>query len=388
MKLRSVAMALVLCIAATASLAAESGGELAALGRKIFFDPGISGSGKVACATCHDPRYAYGPPPGRAMGMGEGDAGRPGTRAVPSLRYVRGSPPFALDHRFLDGDIGPIGGFMRDGRAASIREQARIALLSADEMANRSPAGLAAKLRAADYAGEFRRVFGATVFDEAGRAFESAVAALDAFQETPADFFPFSSRYDAFLRGDIELSEQEERGVALFKDPRKGNCASCHLAAKLAGKPPLFTDFDFADEGVPRNPRIPANADAAHFDQGLCGPHRTDLQEQRRFCGFFRAPTLRNVAIRDAFFHNGAFGTLRDVLRFYVLRDLRPEEFYPRDAAGRVRKPDDLPPGIPFNLDRDPPLDRHPGDAPALSDAEIDDMLAFLQTLTDADVRP
>jgi len=242
------------------------------------------------------------------------------------------------------------------------------------------------KLGSADYAGEFRSLFGADIFKDTDRAFDAALNALDAFQSIPSQFFPFSSRYDAFLRGEIELTDQENRGVALFKDPQKGNCASCHLGTTRAGRPPNFTDYDFVNVGVPRNPAIPANGDPNYYDLGLCGPQRQDLSANPALRGFFRSPTMRNTAIRDAYFHNGAFHSLRKVLEFYVERDLHPERFYPRNADGSVHVFDDLPPGSPDNIDHDPPLDRKPGDAPALSDAEIDDLIAFLKTLTDADV--
>jgi cytochrome c peroxidase len=319
--------------------------------------------------------------------MGGRDLSMSGTRAVPSLRYLRSSPPFALDHRFIDGDIAPIGGFTWDGRAASISEQARLPLLAANEMANANPAAVTQRLHKSRYSDQFRTLFGADIFKDPERAFAAALQALDAFEATPAEFAPFSSRYDAFLRGELELTEQEERGASLFKDPKKGNCASCHLTSSRGGKPPIFTDYDFANVGVPRNSRIPANADPSHYDLGLCGPERSDLVGQREYCGFFRAPTLRNVAIRDAFFHNGAFHDLRDMLHFYVERDLKPEKFYPRNPDGSVHKADDVPQGYPDTLDHDPPLDRGGSDAPALNDAEIDDVVAFLETLTDADVR-
>ncbi len=386
-----LAVALLACASASANVAAPPpDGDLtplAALGRKLFFDPSLSASGKLACATCHDSTRAYGPPPGKAIAMGGPQMTQSGTRAVPSLRYLRSSPPFALDHRFIDGDIAPIGGFTWDGRAASIGEQARLPLLAANEMANASPADVVTKLRKSPYAKQFRTAFGGDIFEDPERAFAAALKALDAFEATPSEFFPFSSRYDAFLRGDLELTEQEERGAAIFKDPKKGNCSSCHLTSSRGGKPPVFTDYDFANVGVPRNPRIPANADSNYYDLGLCGPERSDLKDQHEYCGFFRAPTLRNVAIRDAFFHNGAFHNLKDTLRFYVERDLKPEKFYPRNPDGTVHKADDLPPGYPDNLDHDPPLDRGGSDVPALTDAEIDDVIAFLRTLTDADVR-
>ncbi len=77
--------------AASGNPAAPSS-ELAVLGRILFFDPGLSASGKLACATCHDPKFAYGPPPGKAIAVGGPDMKQSGTRAVPSIRYLHGNP--------------------------------------------------------------------------------------------------------------------------------------------------------------------------------------------------------------------------------------------------------------------------------------------------------
>jgi len=115
---------------------------------------------------------------------------------------------------------------------------------------------------------------------------------------------------------------------------------------------------------------------------------RRDLAGRREYCGFFRSPTVRNTAIRTAFFHNGVFTSLRDVMHFYVERDLQPQKYYPNNPDGSVHKYDDLPAGFPVNIDRDAPLDRKPGAAPALSESEIDDVIAFLGTLTDGDADP
>jgi cytochrome c peroxidase len=373
--------------AADRSVAADPpAAVLSQLGRLMFFDPSLSASGQLACATCHDPRYAYGPPPGKAIAHGGRDMLQSGTRAIPSLRYLNGAPHFAESHRFADGDLGPVGGLMWDGRAENLQEQAKLPLLAANEMANAGAADVVRKLRRAGYAARFRDVFGQHIFDDPERAFQAGMRALEAFEQEPAEFYPYSSRYDAFLRGDIELTEQEARGASLFKDPAKGNCASCHLGDSRAGKPPPFTDFDYVNVGVPRNPRLAANADPNHYDLGLCGPLRGDLAGKREYCGFFRSPTVRNSALRDAFFHNGVYSTLRQVIDFYNERDLYPEKYYSRNADGSVHRFDDLPQGLPDNIDHDPPLDRKPGDARALSEADIDDLIAFLQTLTDADV--
>jgi cytochrome c peroxidase len=385
----SLAPVLSAMLAVSAARAAPPPPPLTALqqlGRNIFLDPSLSASGKEACSTCHDPRYAYGPPPGRTIALGGPLMNQSGTRTVPSLRYLREVPPFKEEYKFLDGDTGPVGGLMWDGRAASLEEQARLPLLAANEMANSSPADVARKLSRAPYALQFKALFGADIFNNPGKAFAAGLAALAAFQQVPAQFFPYSSRYDAYLRGDIDLTEQEERGADLFKDPDKGNCASCHLGTSRDGVPPPFTDFDFVNVGVPRNPRLPANADPRYFDLGLCGPNRRDLTQKRELCGFFRSPTVRNTAVREAFFHNGVYTTLRQVMDFYNERDLHPEKFYSRNADGSVHRYDDMPPGYPDDIDHDPPLDRKPGQKPALTDADIDDIIAFLKTLTDADV--
>ena len=356
---------------------------LAELGRKMFFDPSLSASGALSCSSCHDPNYAYGPPPGRAIALGGPGMNQLGTRAVPSLRYLYQMPPFAENYHFADGDTGPAGGFTWDGRAASLHEQAKLPLLAPNEMANADGNAVAARLKKTAYANDFRKMFGKTIFNHPQAAFEAGLRALEAFQQLPSEFFPYTSKYDAFLRGQIELSDAEERGAALFKDPKKANCASCHGTVIRDGGLPTFTDFDYINVGVPRNPNIPANADPAYFDLGLCGPARTDLKERKEYCGYFRSPSLRNTAIRTAFFHNGVFHSLREVLHFYIERDIKPEKWYSRNADGTVHKFDDLPPGMPDNVDHDPPLNRKPGEAPALTEAEIDDLIAFLQTLTD-----
>jgi cytochrome c peroxidase len=367
--------------------------ELAALGRAIFFDASLSASHRTSCASCHDPAYAYGPPNGKAVQRAGADGRQPGTRAVPSLRYLQTLPPFSEHHFENDGDgsvdAGPTGGHTWDGRASSAHDQARLPLLSPLEMANASPADFVQRLRGASYVDEFRAAFGEGIFDDKDSAFGAALMALEVFQQTPAEFYPYSSKYDAVLRGQATLTPREQRGLALFNDPDKGNCASCHFSARGAdGAFPLFTDFGHVALGVPRNSAIPANADARHFDLGLCGPLRTDYWQRTDYCGRFRAPTLRNTALRRSFFHNGVFRSLDQVLDFYAERDVHPERFYPRDAKGVVRKFDDLPAPYLANVNTDPPLDRTPSQPTRLTRTERQDIIAFLRTLTDADVVP
>ncbi len=355
------------------------------LGRQIFNDASLSASGRQSCASCHDPAHAFGPTNDFSVPLGGADGTTVGFRAAPSLRYLNRTPAFHFD---VDGT--PVGGFDRDGRADSLRAQAHRPFLAPHEMANADAAAVVAKLAQAPYAAAFRAQFGDQVFADAEAAFDRATYALQQFETEDPAFSPFTSRFDAFLAGTASLTDAEMRGFALFNSQAKGNCASCHLSARQAdGTPPLFTDFTYDNLGVPRNPLIPATADPSYFDLGLCGPDRTDGLAVTRpdLCGAFKVPTLRNVATRHSFFHNGRFATLDETLRFYVTRDTDPARWYPT-VDGVVQKFDDLPPPYRRNVNTtEAPYNRRPGMAPALDDAEIADLVAFLSTLTDADLR-
>jgi cytochrome c peroxidase len=361
--------------------------ELTELGRALFADASLSASGKMACASCHDPAHAYAPANKRAVQLGGPDMTQPGIRAVPSLMYQQNVPPFSEHFSDTDGDDsidqGPTGGRGWDGRASSAHEQAALPLLSPFEMANADPAAVVARLRRSPNARRFTEAFGAHVLSDETLAWKGVLWALEVFQQSPADFYPYTSKYDAWLRRKTELSAAEKRGLALFNDTAKGNCAQCHPSAIKRGVFPQFTDHGFIAIGVPRNASIPANANPAFRDLGLCGPLRTDLSQHTEYCGLFKTPSLRNVAQRGAFFHNGVYHRLEDVLKFYAKRDTHPSAFYPRDRQGRVQLFDDLPEAYRANLNVDVPLDRKRGEKPALTDAEIADVIAFLKTLSD-----
>jgi len=350
----------------------------AALGEKIFNDASLSASGRQSCASCHDASQAHSPTNALATQLGGPLLDQQGRRSTPSINYLSFNSAF---HFAADGT--PTGGFFWDGRAASLQAQAGAPFVNAFEMANADAAGVVAKLSRAAYADEFKRVFGGDVFSRSADAMDRMTLALSQFQKEDASFRPFSSKYDEFLRGKVSLSDQELRGLALFNNPNKGNCQACHPSAKAAdGSFPLFTDFSFDNLGVPRNPAIARNADPGYFDLGLC--ERPELAGRTNLCGAFKVPSLRNVARRQVFFHNGRFSSLKEALTFYVQRDTNPEKWYPRNTDGSVRKFDDLPAAYVGNVNtREVPYNRKPGDAPALSDAEIDDVITFLRTLSD-----
>ena len=364
--------------------------QLTALGRELFFDPVLSASGKLSCSSCHDSAHAYGPADGASTPLGGANGTERGLRAAPSLRYLQSVPAFTEHMHEVEGDDsidqGPAGGRTWDGRAASAHDQARLPLLSPSEMANAAPADIVARLRTTPHAKRLQAAFGDDVLDDPQKGFNAVLLALEVFQQDPAAFYPYTSKYDEYLRGRVQLSPREARGLEAFNDPARGNCAVCHPSAVKEGALPAFTDYGYIALGVPRNRALPANRDAGFYDLGLCGPLRKDLSDHSEYCGLFRTPSLRNVAIRKSFFHNGLFHTLERVLDFYALRDLRPERWYPRARDGHIAKFDDLPPAYASNVNVEPPFDRKRGDRPALSTAERADIVAFLKTLTDRDL--
>jgi cytochrome c peroxidase len=357
------------------------------VGRALFFDASLSVSGNMACATCHDPKHAYGSPNDAPVQTGGSDGRRTGMRAVPSLMYAQNIPPFT-EHYFDDEgddgiDQGPAGGRTWDGRAQSAHDQARLPLFSDFEMANASADDIVARVARAGYAGRLREAFGATVFADRALAFKAVLLSLETFQQSPSEFYPYTSKYDAWLRHEASLSAGELRGLAAFNDPAKGNCARCHPSGLRKGAFPQFTDFGYAALGAPRNMSIPANSDPRYFDLGLCGPLRTDLKDKVQYCGLFRTPSLRNVATRRVFFHNGVVHRLDEAVRFYAERDTQPQNWYSRGAGGVTMKFDDLPVAYRGNVDTQPPFGRRAGERPGLSAADIEDIVAFLNTLTD-----
>ena len=358
--------------------------QMASIGKALFFDARISGSSKVSCASCHDPAAAFGPPNALAVQLAGQNGAEAGVRAVPSLRYRETMPAFTEhfhEGEDVNGDHGPTGGYTWDGRAATVHDQARLPLFSSYEMANKDVAALAAKIRLSRSADSLRQAFGEHALDDDARAIGAVILCLEVFQQDPQSFYPFSSRYDGYLRGKVQLSEQETRGMQLFENPTKGNCALCHPNSAQEGAFPMFTDNGYIAVGMPRNREIPANRDPRYFDLGLCGPYRDDLRSRSEYCGMFRTPSLRNAAIRQAFFHNGEIHDLTRAVAFYASRDTHPERWYPKG-----HKFDDLPTPLVANVNQEAPFGGHPGEPDALTPSEIDDIVAFLKTLTDADL--
>jgi cytochrome c peroxidase len=392
---------------------------LASLGEQIFNDPSLSASGRQSCASCHSPERSFGPPNDRDVQIGGPQMRTEGVRPPPSLAYLYRQGPFAIGPAAGETDavipldqlaqqargaprasksagvspaaaaMVPSGGLFWDGRDDTLMGQAQGPMMNPAEMANANMGEVAAKLAHARYAARFKPLFGKAVLDNPAMLFTEAMSALSRYQIEAAAFHRFDSKYDHWLEGKARLSRAEMRGLRLFNDPLKGNCAGCHLSQPTRdGLPPLFTDTEYEALGLPRNPRLAANRDPHYVDMGLCGPYRTDLARQTQYCGMFLTPTLRNAASRGVYFHNGIYHDLKQVLDFYNRRDVQPGRIYPHDASGKVAKYDDLPARYHGNVDvADAPFDRKPGDQPALTDGESADIIAFIRTLDDGDRR-
>ncbi|HZZ94765.1 MAG TPA: cytochrome c peroxidase [Usitatibacter sp.] len=351
--------------------------RLELIGKRIFFDVTLSNPPGQSCAGCHDSATAFAGNFGSSAGVPFAANGTTlGLRNTPTAMYASFTPAFSL--AASGARLVASGGQFLDGRAAGLEEQAAIPFFSAGEMNISDPVELAGRLARGPYVALLVGEFGFGVFSD-GLVVEHAAKAIAAFERT-VEFAPFSSKFDASLHGAAALTDLEMEGQRLFADPQKGNCASCHAFNPATRHPAelVFTDFTYHNLGVPRNMRIPSNADPAFFDLGLCGPRRAAPSDET-LCGSFKVPTLRNAARKRAFMHNGFFTSLRDVVAFYATRDSNRVRWY-----GSAAQFDDVPANYRANVDLALVPFRPSAAVPVpLDEHEIDAITAFLGTLDD-----
>ncbi|MCX7097015.1 MAG: c-type cytochrome [Methylococcales bacterium] len=349
----------------------------AQLGKQLFFDDKLSSPPGQSCASCHDPKAFFVDPDKDSPTSVGALPELKGSRNTPTLLYAAYSNAFHYDKK--DGLF--IGGFFLDGRAETLSKQAKGPFLNPLEMANPDLFSVVDQVRTSDYAPLFTRVYGRNAFADYRKTFNYIADAIATFERS-AVFRPFTSKYDYYLTGRATLTSQEMRGRRLFENPKKGNCAACHPSRPARdGTPPLFTDFSYDNLGVPRNVDNPVYQLADKFnpvgwdfvDNGL-GGSLGDAAEN----GKFKVPSLRNIAKTAPYMHNGYFKTLRGVLAFYSTRDALPvcNNQWAREAAA-IKSHCWPAPEVKKNVNVD-----ELGEL-ILSESEIDDILAFLQTLTD-----
>ena len=281
-----------------------------ALGRALFYDPVLSATGTVSCASCHRQDRAFADKRRRSPGV----HGRRGGRNAMSLVNIRYHPP---------------GGFFWDERSPTLEEQVLQPIQDRLEMALPRERIVARVSTRADYPELFEAAFGSRTISE-----ERVAKALAQFVRALTSF---DSRYDEGLArvGDVSkpfpnFTELENQGKAIFfGGGRQGRCASCHtLDARGRGRrrgdddrPALFVGRFSTNNGIDR--------DADVKDQGVGG--RTGEADD---LGVFKSPSLRNVAQTGPYMHDGRLRTLEDVIEHYA-REVQPHPNLDRRLRGR-----------------------------------------------------
>ncbi|MCL5269324.1 MAG: c-type cytochrome [bacterium] len=342
------------------------------LGRLIFFDTNLSMPNGQSCATCHRPEAAFTDPNGDPVSKGVLPRRR-GNRNSPSVAYAAYSPPIHFDPTVRPGVMEGmyVGGLFWDGRADTLVDQAKAPFLNPLEMHNPNKVNVVNGIRRSRYARLFIRVFGIGAFLNTNRAYDCAAQAIAAYERS-AEVCQFSSKYDDYLAGAAQLTEQEARGLALFTGTGMGGakCVNCHAMQGGPDGRPLFTNFGYQNIGVPRNPENPFYdlsrslnpAGRDYVDLGL-GAILDDPKQN----GKFKIPSLRNCARTAPYMHNGVFATLREVVHFDNTRDVA--NWPTPEVAANVHRHMPPMPGTFGQL--------------GLTNQQEEDIVAFLHTLTD-----
>ena len=343
------------------------------LGEKIFNDKSLSKDGTQSCASCHDSQHAFTDPRKNKSSLnatlpGSVSTGQDGKSFgdinAPSATYAAFVPDFHFDKK----EKLYVGGLFLNGRAKNLVEQAKQPFLNPSEMQT-TEKKVVAKVKA-KYSAAMKSLYGEHIFNSTKEAFTAVAKSIAAFERTEK-FSSFDSKFDKVLKGKAHFTKEEELGLKLFKDEKKGNCAACHPVPTLESSKTesLFTDFTYDNLGGPKNKRVRSlNGKGSQFvDNGLLDNPKV---KDKKLKGAFRVPSLRNVAVTAPYLHNGIFKNLETVVHFYNTRDVKgsvnPETQKPWGKAEV---------NIGKNVDELGNLE--------LSDAEVKAIVAFMKTLTD-----
>jgi len=373
--------AVLLSALANAQPASNPFPTLEALGEALFHDANLSLQRTQSCATCHAAGAAF--IDIRTQGIGGavsvGDDGQAlGIRNTPTLMYALYAPPF---HAIAPGVYR--GGQFHDGRARSLPNQVNLnggPFLNPDEMMMPSRAAVIARVREnPEYVSALQRFFGPQIFAREQQAFSRLGHAIAAFERTQA-FHPFSAHYDAVMAEKATFTALEQAGFDLFHSPEAG-CLRCHDSTAVTGPTrQTFTNYRYYNLGVPIHTAVRDARQDDSPDPGLAANQFLSSPAAAQL-GRFKVPTLRNVAVTAPYFHNGIAHDLATVLKLHshrgapdnVLHTLNPE-------TGLAWGTTDYPENVDYVALAMPQ---------PLSDPEIDALIAFLHTLTDAAfVRP
>jgi cytochrome c peroxidase len=291
--------------------------EGVALGRLLFYDPILSGDSTQACSGCHIQDRAF-------------SDSRPFSEGIRGIKGTRHAPPIV--------NAAWTGATFWDGRAHGLEDQAKAPVPNEIEMDLAWTVALERLEQHDDYPGLFCAAFGDSCI-----SVDRVVKAIAQFERT---LVSFNSKYDAWKRGEVAFTPEEEAGYRLFNS-EIGDCFHCHME-------PLFaTTGKFANTGL----------DSVVIDRG-----RYDVTQDLRDMGAFKAPTLRNATERFVFMHDSRFHDMRQVIEHYNL-GFHDSELVDPLIRARIPNP------------ADPPAQRRR----LMREGEIDTLMIFLNTLTDGD---
>jgi cytochrome c peroxidase len=251
--------------------------ETIALGRRLYYDPGLSADGTVSCATCHAPNLGFGD--GKALSNGVG--GKLGTRSAPTV---------------VNAGYNTLQFW--DGRSPSLEKQAEGPMANSVEMGHTLEGVVEYVQSQVGYPRLFARAWGTEQI-----TIDLVTKSIASFERT---VLSGDSPFDRFYYGGDKkaLTPEAQRGLKLFLNPKKGNCNVCH---QLGKKYALFTDNKFHNIGVGADTRGNFEDVGRYTQTG----NETDM-------GAFKTPTLRNVAQTAPYMHDGSQPTLKDVVDHYV----------------------------------------------------------------------
>ena len=342
------------------------------LGQQLYFDTNLSKNRTQSCATCHNPSHGFIDDRGNKVkgAASLGDDGKSiGDRNTPTAAYALFSPDFQRNKK---GNY--VGGQFHDGREKDLKGQAGGPPTNPSEMGMTDKAATIARIKENQgYLAQFKALYGEAIFEDSDKAYDAMAESIASFEKTEL-FAPFDSKYDRHLKGEYQLTKQEDLGMTLFFSQQFTNCNICHQLNKMpASAKETFSNYEYHNIGVPVNSALrQVNGKGKEFiDQGLFENPAVDDPKQK---GKYKVPTLRNIAVTAPYMHNGVFNDLKTVVLFY--------DKYNSKSAKRQINPETKKqwnqPEVAENI-----AIKELEIGPALPNQRINALVAFLKILTD-----
>lgn len=374
----------------------------AALGESLFFDKNLSLNRNQSCATCHNPAKGFvdirpnnsvtGSLPG-AGSLGD-DQISIGDRNAPTAAYAAFSPKFFKGTRAraasqqtsgISDYQGFLGGQFLDGRAPNLQAQAGGPPLNPVEMNMPSKAAVVDRLfENSQYVTAFENLYGVEIFNDTEVAYAAMTESIAAFESKAKEiFYPFDSKYDRFLAGDYTYSpvSKASLGKARFFSSDL-TCAACHQLRELGNKGEVFSSFEYHNIGVPVNAKLREANGVTILDNGLFNNPAVNKDENQK--GKFKTPILRNIAVTAPYMHNGIFNELETVIHFYQHAKEKALNIKTGAPIKLINNPET---GLPWGdaeINQNIEHDLLGGNDIDLDDSEVEAMVCFLMSLTDA----